>query len=110
MNAHKATSEALAVAAEVKAVADGISQTPARVALNWLRQREQQVIPIVGARTASQLQDSLGALTFRLDDKNMERLDNISAVDLGFPHSFLSNGFIQTLIHGKKYSPLEPRT
>jgi aryl-alcohol dehydrogenase-like predicted oxidoreductase len=81
----------LAVAAEVTAVAAGIGATPAQVALAWLRQRRGVVVPIVGARTAGQIEDSLGCLDLTLDTVALERLDTISQIELGFPHDFLAS-------------------
>jgi aryl-alcohol dehydrogenase-like predicted oxidoreductase len=82
---------ALAVAAVASEVAESIGATPAQVALAWLRQRSGVVIPIVGARTAEQLSDSLGCLEIDLDDESLEKLDAASRVELGFPHEFLAS-------------------
>ena len=62
-----------------------------KVALAWLRQRQlAQVIPIIGARTLNQLEDNAGCLHVTLDDDALTRLNDISAVQLGFPHDFLA--------------------
>jgi aryl-alcohol dehydrogenase-like predicted oxidoreductase len=50
-----------------------------QVALAW--QLSQPVItsPIIGARSVDQLEDSLGAVGFRLSDDEMTALDEASA-------------------------------
>lgn len=48
---------------------------PAQIAINWLRQKNARVIPILGARKLEQLEGCLGALTFHLDEAQMKRLD-----------------------------------
>src|ERR1700735_2790887 len=41
--------------------------SPAQLALAWVRSRGSDVIPVVGARRREQLDECLGALTFKLD-------------------------------------------
>jgi hypothetical protein len=48
------------------------------------------VIPIVGARTARQLEETLGCLGLELPDDAQLRLDEASRVSLGFPHDFFA--------------------
>lgn len=56
--------------------------------------------PIIGARTLAQLEDNLGALDVELTETQLAALDKASAVELGFPHSFLVGPMIQSLIFG----------
>jgi aryl-alcohol dehydrogenase-like predicted oxidoreductase len=56
--------------------------------------------PILGARTADQLRDNLGCLDFELGPEEMNRLDDVSAIQLGFPHDFLSGPMVRQLVHG----------
>ncbi|MBN8587793.1 MAG: hypothetical protein J0L94_05665 [Rhodothermia bacterium] len=46
------------------------------------------MIPIVGARTPKQLEDSLGGFDFVIQEAEMSLLDEISAIDLCFPMIF----------------------
>ena len=88
----------LAIAAEVVAVASEIGATPSQVALSWVRQQPGVVIPVVGASKAHQLVDNLGALDVVLDVGQLERLDQASAIELGFPHDF--SRAVSTLTYG----------
>jgi aryl-alcohol dehydrogenase-like predicted oxidoreductase len=81
----------LAIAAAVQQVADELRRTPAQVALNWIRQRGDNLIPILGARRLSQLQDNMACLEFRLSDAQMQRLNAVSKIDLGFPYEMLGH-------------------
>lgn len=82
--------KARAIVAEVQAIAAEAGRSMAQVAINWARQNPQaQMIPIVGARRAEQLQDNLGVLEWTLTAEQMGRLNAASAIDLGFPHGFL---------------------
>jgi len=80
----------LAIAEEVVKVAGEIGATPAQVALAWVRGGEGVIVPLVGARTRAQLEDNLGCLDVALDDAQRARLDEVSHIELGFPHDFLA--------------------
>jgi len=79
----------LAIAAEGMKVADEIGCTPAQVALAWVRGGEGVIVPLVGAKTVTQLEENLGCLDVHLDEGQRRRLDDASHIDLGFPHDFL---------------------
>jgi NDP-hexose 2,3-enoyl reductase len=50
---------------------------PADVALGWLLAQPAVTAPIIGPRTIEQLDSSLGALTVRLDQDTLDRLDEL---------------------------------
>ena len=56
---------------------DELGHPPGRVALAWLLHRPGVTAPIVGPRTLQQLQDALQALSLRLPDEVLARLDDI---------------------------------
>jgi len=70
-----------------------------QLALAWLRSRPN-VIPIIGARTRKQLEDNLGCLEVELPPAALDRLNQATAIDLGFPHEFLRRPFVQNYLHG----------
>jgi|GEM_PF-6127331 Predicted oxidoreductases (related to aryl-alcohol dehydrogenases) len=74
--------------------------SPAQIALNWTRQRDQIVIPIIGARTPEQLKDSLGCIEFEIPKEAMERLNEVSKIELGFPHEFLTPEVFKNVFFG----------
>ncbi len=88
------------IVAALKSVADQVGRSMAQVALAWLRTRPVPVIPIIGARKLSQLQDNLGSLTLSLSAEQMKALDEASRVELGFPHDFYAREMVRTLIYG----------
>jgi aryl-alcohol dehydrogenase-like predicted oxidoreductase len=79
----------LAVARAVQTVADELGRTPAQVALAWTRTRSRAVHPIVGARTADQLLDNLGALEVELPPEVIEKLESATGFTPGFPAEFI---------------------
>jgi len=80
----------LNVVKEVETISKEAGKPMSQVAINWVRQQPKaQMIPIIGARSAKQLKDNLGTLDWKLTDEQWRRLDEVSAIDLGFPHGFL---------------------
>ena len=59
--------------------ADGLGWTPLQVALAWVRDRPAVTAPIVGARTAAQLQEALAVEDLTLPDEIVAALDDVSA-------------------------------
>jgi aryl-alcohol dehydrogenase-like predicted oxidoreductase len=104
------TERNLLIAEEVLKIAKEIGRSPAQVALNWVRQQNMsqklpnKIIPIIGARNTKHLDDNLACLDFELTDKQMQRLNEISRVELGFPHDFLASEFIQNVLYGGTYN------
>jgi aryl-alcohol dehydrogenase-like predicted oxidoreductase len=90
----------LAIARAVDAVADELGTTSTRVAIAWLQHQPGAVIPIVGARTAAQLDDAIGAADVTLPAEALAKLDAASAVELGFPHQFLQLPYVRKLVGG----------
>jgi aryl-alcohol dehydrogenase-like predicted oxidoreductase len=88
-----------AVVDALRVIAAEIGCEPAQVAIAWLRARP--VIPIVGARTVTQLETNLGSLAVSLDDEQRTRLDAAGAPELGFPRSFLESEHVRGLINGE---------
>lgn len=84
----EADPQRLDVAEAVTDVAAELDLPAAQVALAWLRSRG--AVPILGARTAAQLEANLGCLDVRLSEDQLRRLDEVSRVPLGFPHDFLA--------------------
>ena len=61
------------------------------MAIAWLLARlAPVVIPIVGARTADQLRETLGGVDLDLSQEALSRLSEVSRIPLGFPHDFLA--------------------
>jgi aryl-alcohol dehydrogenase-like predicted oxidoreductase len=78
------------IADAVRGVAAELGATPAQVALAWLLSRPGVVLPVVGARREAQLRENLGAIEVRLEAEQLARLEQATAIDLGFPHDFIA--------------------
>src|SRR5262245_45546254 len=96
-----------AIAREVVAVARESGHSPAQVALAWLRQRPQPVIPIIGARKLAQVKDNLACVEVKLTPEPVGRLDAVSKIEMGFPHEFFSNDLVRTLSYGGMWGQID---
>jgi aryl-alcohol dehydrogenase-like predicted oxidoreductase len=88
------------IAAAVVKVAEAIGKTPAQVALAWLRRQPGVMIPIIGARRLSQLKDNMACVEFSLDEAHLQQLNEVSRIELGFPHDFVANEMVQNFAYG----------
>jgi aryl-alcohol dehydrogenase-like predicted oxidoreductase len=91
--------QSIAIIDTLKDVAQELNTSPAAVALAWVKQNPI-VIPIIGARKASQLSGNLEAIHLHLSEENLEKLNSVSQVKLGFPNDFINSEQVQRIIHG----------
>jgi aryl-alcohol dehydrogenase-like predicted oxidoreductase len=88
-------------------IAQEVTRSPAQVALNWVRQKPGNVIPILGARRLPQIHDNVGCLEFQLSEGHMAELDNVADFKPGFPNAFLLGNHVRELIFGDTFTRLE---
>jgi aryl-alcohol dehydrogenase-like predicted oxidoreductase len=88
------------VVAAVKNVADEVGRSLAQVSLAWLRSRPVPVIPIIGARKLSQLQDNLASFELTLSSDQVKTLDEASKIELGFPYELYGKELPRTFMYG----------
>jgi aryl-alcohol dehydrogenase-like predicted oxidoreductase len=62
-------------AATVREIAAAHGATPAQIALAWLLQRGEDIVPIPGTKRRSYLEENVGALNVKLAPADIERLD-----------------------------------
>lgn len=91
---------------EVIAIADEMGVSAAHVALAWVRQGDVPAIPIVGATKLEQLEDNLKVTEVSLSADQMERLNKISAIELGFPGEFFQEAGVQKNNFGGFYDQI----
>ena len=84
----------------IKTVSDQTGRSMAQIALAWLRYRPVPVIPIIGARKLSQLQDNLASLELTLSADQLRTLDEASRIELGFPYSIYALESARSTMYG----------
>jgi aryl-alcohol dehydrogenase-like predicted oxidoreductase len=88
------------VVAAVKTVSDEIGRSMAQVSLAWLRYRPTPVIPIIGARKFSQLKDNLASFDVTLSASQLNKLDQASQIELGFPYDLYAKELPRAFAYG----------
>src|SRR5262249_3778452 len=88
------------IAREVQRIAEETGRPAAQVALNWLRQNN--IIPIFGARTVTQVRENMSCIEFELTPEQMQRLNQVGKIPLGYPHAFLNTKMVRNFVYGNK--------
>ncbi len=105
----KYTDKNLSIAHVVTDIAQKIDATPAQVALAWIREKDKNYIPIIGAKREDQIKDSLDYLTTTLPKEEFLRLEEVSEIELGFPHDFLNSDGVKDVVFGGNFNKIEHR-
>ncbi len=90
----------------LKSVSEQAGHSMAQVALAWLRHQTVPVIPIIGARKVSQLQDNLTSLDLELSAEQLKSLDGASRIELGFPQSIYDREMVRAVTYGGTWDRL----
>src|SRR3984957_5799059 len=90
----------------VKSVSGQTGRCMAQVALAWLRHQTVPVIPIIGARNVSQLQDNLASLDLELSAEQLKSLDGASRIEPGFPQSIYDREMVRAIRYGGTWDRL----
>jgi aryl-alcohol dehydrogenase-like predicted oxidoreductase len=97
----------LQIAQLVKGTAAELGCSPSQVAIAWVlaRRARANIIPILGARRLAQIKDNLGALSVKLPDEALAKLEQASKIDVGFPHDFLAQA--RGYVFGETFSSID---
>jgi aryl-alcohol dehydrogenase-like predicted oxidoreductase len=88
-------------------IAQQLNTTPTEVALKWTMQKPFTSIPIVGATRKEQMNESVKAVSTTLPENFIQELDEVSKIELGFPHDFLASKEVQNVIYGGTYESIK---
>lgn len=90
--------KSVSIAKECVKIAEEIGCSAGNVALKWVMKKSNCVIPIVGARKLSHMEDNLNCINCDLTNDQMNRLEEVSKIELGFPHDFLESELVKELL------------
>jgi aryl-alcohol dehydrogenase-like predicted oxidoreductase len=90
-------------------IAGELGLEPSHVALQWTRQQGFECIPIVGATKLDQLHENLRMMDVTLSKEQLWRLDEASAIDLGFPGKFFREEGVRQNNFGGFYDRIAKR-
>ncbi|RYZ98037.1 MAG: aldo/keto reductase [Sphingobacteriaceae bacterium] len=106
---NRLSNNSINITKKVIEIADELGVSPGQVALQWTRQQGISSIPIVGATKVSQLTDNLITIELNLTGEHLQKLDEVSAVPLGFPGDFFNEEAVKTNLFGGFYDKVEKR-
>ena len=105
---HKSIKEDnLKVAEKVIEISNEVGCTPVQVAINWVRQQPGVIIPIIGAKSEKQLKENINCLKFSLNEQQLNKLNDVSKIELGFPHTFLSSDNIRDITFSGTFDQID---
>lgn len=90
-------------------IAGELGVAPSHIALQWTMHQGFSCIPIVGATKVDQLQENLKAIDVKLTAEHLQKLDEASKIDLGFPGEFFREEGVRMNSFGGFYDRVEKR-
>ena len=93
------------IAQEVDKVAAQVGKTSSQIALAWLLSKG--VIPIIGARKVSHVADNLKCVDVQLSSEQIQQLDDVSAIELGFPHDFFNADMVRNFVYNGTFNKID---
>jgi aryl-alcohol dehydrogenase-like predicted oxidoreductase len=104
---HLLSERNLAIASTVIEVSRDTGRSPSQVALAWIRAQGTDMIPIIGSRRLAQIKDNMACLDLSLTAAQLKRLDEASAVDMGFPHDFIASDRIREMLSAGTFDQID---
>lgn len=86
-------------------VAEEVGAKPGQIAIAWVAAKG--VIPVIGPRTLAQLEENLASVEVKLSPDQIERLDEVSAVPLGYPQELVSSPDQRAAITGGRLDQID---
>lgn len=99
-NSARLNERATKIAEKVVEIAQAIDCKPSHVAINWAKMQNPHIIPLIAGRNVAQIEDNLAALNHTIPVEFLAQLEEISKIELGFPHEFLKGENIRSLFFG----------
>jgi aryl-alcohol dehydrogenase-like predicted oxidoreductase len=100
---------AVRITEEVVKIAGEINVQPSSVALKWTMQQGFSSIPIVGATKPEQFLENLKCLDVTLSQEHLQRLNEVSKIELGFPGDFFLEEGVKAVTYGGFFDRIEKR-
>jgi aryl-alcohol dehydrogenase-like predicted oxidoreductase len=94
---------------EVINIAQELNVEPAHVALRWTMQQGFKCIPVIGATKVDQVAQNLACLNINLEQTHLNRLQEASKIELGFPGDFFLEEGVKTVTFGGFYDKIIKR-
>jgi aryl-alcohol dehydrogenase-like predicted oxidoreductase len=100
---------AIKITEEVIALANELNVQPSSVALKWTMQQGFSCIPIIGATKPEQFIENLKCLDVTLSNEHINRLNQVSKIELGFPGDFFLEDGVKNVLYGGFFDRIDKR-
>jgi len=84
----KMTEKDYEIAEVILQISQETQRTPSQVCIAWMLLQPNN-FPILGVRKMEQFEDDLEAMTLKLTEDQLNRINTVSSFDLGWPHTFI---------------------
>ncbi|KAI5194772.1 putative aryl-alcohol dehydrogenase Aad14 [Aureobasidium subglaciale] len=81
--------EEVKISAALEEVANEHNASLTAVALAYVMSKTTNVFPLVGGRKVEHLKDNIKALSIKLSDEQIKKLEGVKPFDIGFPNNFI---------------------
>ncbi|MCE2786771.1 MAG: aldo/keto reductase [Bacteroidota bacterium] len=108
-NSKRLNERAVSITQTVIDIANQLGVAAAHVALKWTMMQEFASIPIVGATKVTQMEENMKCLDVNLTKEHIEKLNDVSKIELGFPGDFLNEEGVKMVTFGGFYDKIEKR-
>jgi aryl-alcohol dehydrogenase-like predicted oxidoreductase len=108
-NSKRLNERAVSITQTVIDIANQLGVAAAHVALKWTMMQEFASIPIVGATKVTQMEENMKCLDVNLTKEHIEKLNDVSKLELGFPGDFLNEEGVRMVTFGGFYDKIEKR-
>ena len=95
------------LSAEIAKIADQGDMTPAQLSINWQRAQSKNISCLFGARTLEQCKENLDALAFSISQEEIDQLNALTSIDMGFPRDFLDTPRVKEIVYGGNHSSID---
>ncbi len=106
---NRRSDRAISITEVVVEIADELGVPASHVALQWTMSQGFSSIPIAGATKVSQLEENMKAVDVKLSAEQLQKLDEVSKIDLGFPGEFFREAAVKENVYGGFYDRIKKR-
>ncbi|KAG9524062.1 aryl-alcohol dehydrogenase AAD14, partial [Aureobasidium melanogenum] len=89
MGSSEQNEDEVKMSAALEEIANEHNVTVTAVALAYVMSKTINVFPLVGGRKIEHLHDNIKALTIKLSDEQIKKLEDVRPFDIGFPNNFI---------------------
>jgi len=76
------------IAEVVQQIAKEVDRSPSQICIAWMLAQPNNY-PLIGVRTMKQFEDTLNAISLKLTEDQIQRINSVATIEMGWPHNFI---------------------